>query len=135
MSVKLPAAKHRRPTVWDLVVAGAVVIAAGVLLYFLQPEQGNFLSASIVLDGESIAQYDLDRLTEPVILEVEEAAYPLTIEIQPGRIRIAESSCPGQDCIHTGWISQAGQQIICLPNRLVISLTGTNNSDIDAITG
>ena len=135
MSVKLPAARHRRPTVWDLAVAGAVVIAAGVLLFFLRPEGGNFLSASIVLDGETIAQYELDKLSEPVFLDLDGAAYPLTIEIQPGRIRIAESSCPGQDCVHTGWASQAGQQIICLPNRLVISLTGTSRDDIDAVTG
>ena len=135
MSVTSPAAEHRRPTVWDLAVVGAVAVAAGVLLFFLRPAGGNFLSASVVLDGETIAQYELDTITQPVLLEVEGAAYPLTIEVQPGRIRIAESSCPGQDCVHTGWASQAGQQIISLPNRLVISLTGTNRDDIDAITG
>ena len=93
------------------------------------------MTATVVLDGETIAQYDLTTLTEPVTLEVDGAPYPLTIQAEPGRIRILESSCPGQDCVHTGWADQAGQQIICLPNRLVISLEGGTTEKIDAVTG
>ncbi len=66
---------------------------------------------------------------------VDEAPYPLTIQAEPGRIRIAESACPSQDCVHTGWISRAGQQIICLPDKLVISLSGSGSQEFDAISG
>ena len=59
----------------------------------------------------------------------------LTIQAEPGRIRIAESACPSQDCVHTGWISRAGQQIICLPDKLVISLSGSGSQEFDAISG
>lgn len=69
------------------------------------------------------------------ILVVDEAPYPLTIQAEPGRIRIAESACPSQDCVHTGWISRAGQQIICLPDKLVISLSGSGSQEFDAISG
>ena len=131
-----PSAADRRRPVWgDGLVALLVAAAAVVLLFLFRPEGGNFLTATVVLDGETIAQYDLTTLTEPVTLEVDGASYPLTIQAEPGRIRILESSCPGQDCVHTGWADQAGQQIICLPNRLVISLEGGTTEDIDAVTG
>lgn len=131
-----PSAADRRRPVWgDGLVALLVAAAAVVLLFLFRPEGGNFLTATVVLEGETIARYDLSALAGPEDLEVEGAAYPITIQAEPGRIRILESGCPGQDCVHTGWASQAGQQIICLPNRLVISLSGGASDDIDAITG
>ena len=131
-----PSAADRRRPVWGDGLAALVVAAAAViLLIVLRPEGGNFLTASVVLEGETIATYDLSALAGPVELEVDGAAYPLTVRAEPGRICIAESSCPGKDCVHTGWISRAGGQIICLPNRLVISLTGGASEDIDAISG
>ncbi|MFQ7453787.1 MAG: NusG domain II-containing protein [Flavonifractor plautii] len=95
----------------------------------------QLLTASVVLEGETIAEYELSTLTGPVTLVVDEAPYPLTIQAEPGRIRIAESACPSQDCVHTGWISRAGQQIICLPDKLVISLSGSGSQEFDAISG
>ena len=131
-----PSAADRRRPVWgDGLVVLLVAAAAVVLLFLFRPEGGNFLTATVVLEGETIARYDLSALAGPEDLEVEGAAYPITIQAEPGRIRILESGCPGQDCVHTGWASQAGQQIICLPNRLVISLSGGASDDIDAITG
>ena len=135
MTARSSAADRRRPTPWDLLVAVLVAAAAVALLLALRQESGNFLTATVVLDGETIAQYDLTTLTGLETLEVDGASYPLTIQAEPGRIRILESSCPGQDCVHTGWADQAGQQIICLPNRLVISLDGGTTKDIDAVTG
>ena len=133
--MRSPAADRRRPTLWDGLLALLVAAAAVALLFFLRPAESNFLTASVVLEGETIAQYDLSGLTGPVAVTVDQADYPLTIQLEPGRVRIAESACPGLDCVHTGWISLAGQQIICLPNRLVISLTGASDPDFDAVTG
>lgn len=132
--MRSPAANRRRPTLWDGLLALLVAAAAAALLFFLRPAESNFLTASIVLDGETIGTYDLTGLTEPVTLTVDQADYPLTIRLEPGRVCIGESACPSQDCVHTGWISRAGEQIICLPNRLVISLTG-GQQEFDAVTG
>ena len=132
--MRSPATDRRRPTLWDGLLALLVAAAAAALLFFLRPAESNFLTASIVLDGETIGTYDLTGLTEPVTLTVDQADYPLTIRLEPGRVCIGESACPSQDCVHTGWISRAGEQIICLPNRLVISLTG-GQQEFDAVTG
>ena len=131
--MRSPAAERRRPTLLDGAAALLVAAAAVALLFFLQPEESNFLTASVVLEGETIAEYELSTL--PVTLVVDEAPYPLTIQAEPGRIRIAESACPSQDCVHTGWISRAGQQIICLPDKLVISLSGSGSQSLDSTSG
>ena len=67
-------------------------------------------------------------------MEVPGARYPITVEAERGRIRVAHSDCPSQDCVHTGWVSRSGGQIVCLPNRLVITVTG-GTAEADAVTG
>ena len=133
--MRSPAADRRRPTLWDGLVVLAVVAFAVLLVFLLRPAEGSAVTAVITLDGETVAQYRLDQLSQPVTLDVEGAAYLLTIRAEQGRICIEHSDCPSQDCVRTGWISRPGQQIICLPNRLVISLSGTEPEPFDAVTG
>ena len=70
-----------------------------------------------------------------VTITLEQTDYPLTIRLEPGRVRIGESACPSQDCVHTGWVSRSGGQIVCLPNRLIITITGSDAPQADAVTG
>lgn len=130
-----PAAERRRPTLWDGAVALLVALAAVALLLSFRPAGGNNLTARIVLDGEEIAVYDLAALEGPVSLPLENCPYPLVIELEPGRVRVAESACSSQDCVRTGWADRAGGRIICLPNRLVITLAGTDPLEFDAVSG
>lgn len=129
------AAERTRPTLLDGLTALLVIAAAGALLYAFRPSAGNFLTATVVLDHETVAEFDLNSLTGPVTLDVPGAPYPITVEADHGRIRVAHSDCPSQDCVHTGWVSRSGGQIVCLPNRLVISVTGSGAPAVDGVTG
>lgn len=52
------------------------------------------------------------------------------IMIHQGKVRFASAPCNSQYCVHQGWLSQAGQVAICLPNRVSIELIGaTKNYD------
>lgn len=134
MPAKSPAVERLRPTPWDALIAALVLAAAVLLIFALRPAAGGSLTAEVALDGQVIARYELDRLTDTVRLPVE-CPYPLVVEAEQGRIRIAESACPGGDCVHTGWADRAGGRIICLPNRLVISLSGKAILEFDAVSG
>ena len=133
--MRLSAADRRRPTLGDALVAGGVLACALALFFALRPGEANFLTATVVLGNEVIAQYDLSAQAQAETLEVSGCPYPLRIRVEPGRIRVEESSCPGADCVHTGWADAPGEQIICLPNRLVISVSGSAGNEIDAVTG
>jgi hypothetical protein len=59
------------------------------------------------------------------------------IEIKNGRVHIKEASCPNKLCVYQGWIDRGS--IICLPNRVVVSIGGVNqrqssSGPYDAIT-
>lgn len=130
-----PAAERRRPTLGDGLVAVLVLAAAIGIFWGLRPAPSNLLTAVVVLDSETIATFDLNTLIGPIQLPVTNCPYPLTVEAEPGRIRIAESSCPGADCVRTGWADRPGAQIICLPNKLIISISGGGNTQIPIIDG
>ena len=132
--MRLRAADRLRPTPWDALVVACVLLAAAALVFALRPRAGDRLIAEVSLDGVVVARYELDRLREPETLEVE-APYPLAVEVEPGRVRVARSACPGGDCLHTGWADRAGDRIICLPNRLIITLSGEDAPAFDAISG
>jgi len=61
---------------------------------------------------------------------------PTLIEIEKGKVRVKESHCRNQICVKDGWTSRGA--IVCLPNKLVIIVGGSNKyqkQGIDAITG
>ena len=67
-------------------------------------------------------------LSSNAVLEID-GDYHNTITIENSRVSISESSCPGEDCVHSGWIDSAGRSIVCLPNRVEIRISG--ESDVD----
>ena len=129
------AADRARPTLWDGAVVLLLLLAAGAVLLFALPRESGPLTAVVVLDGREVARYALDDVEAPTVIEVPGAPYPISLELQPGRIRVAHSDCPSQDCVRTGWASRAGAQIVCLPNRLIITITGSDAPEADAVTG
>lgn len=133
------AAERRRPTLWDVLVALCVLSLAGALAFVGLPrETSGQLTAVITVNGSEIAElplYPPYAGNELAQYPMDDLPYPLVLEYKTGAIRVLEYECPNGDCARIGWINQTGQQIICLPNRLVITLTGQSDQSYDAITG
>ena len=58
------------------------------------------------------------------------------IEAKNGRVRMLEMSkelCPNSICSDTGWIDKTYQSIVCLPNKIIITIEGGKKSEIDVI--
>ena len=58
----------------------------------------------------------------------------LTVAAAGGAVSVTQSDCPGQDCVHSGAVSRAGQSIVCLPARIVVELVGAADG-YDLVTG
>ena len=124
-----------RPTWWDGAVA-ALVAALAVLSavwYYGGLESSGPLTATILHRGQVVQTVRLDRLTEELTVLVE-GDYHLTVTLNKTGVRVSESDCPGQDCVHTGTITRAGQSIVCLPEQVVVQLSG-GGSGPDAVLG
>ena len=124
-----------RPNRYDALVVLVVLSLAALLA--VKP----FLAARAVPDGTltvvvSADGRELDRaaLADFGARTYESNGHTLTVFSVDGSLAVAESDCPGQDCVHSGAISRAGQSIVCLPARIVIELVGAA-PDYDLVTG
>ena len=54
------------------------------------------------------------------------------VVIHDNAVYVESADCPGQDCVRMGKISKAGEEIICLPHRLVIRIEG-GEAALDAV--
>lgn len=111
----------------DIIITAILFMLAAVTaiaISFLSPEPQY---AVITADGTEIACLPLDT---DCVYHIGETN---TIEISGGQVRMTEADCPDKVCIHTGKISQSGQTIVCLPNRVVIFISG-KNPGVDAYT-
>jgi hypothetical protein len=56
------------------------------------------------------------------------------IEIQERRVRVLSSPCPLKLCQRAGWIGGAGEMLVCLPNEVVVRLSGRPPGSTDAVS-
>ena len=135
--MRMKSSPKLRPNGWDGLLA-AVVLAlavAGGVLFWTGGGDAGALTAVVSVDGAETERVTLAGLTAPEERIYTHNGYTLHVTFTAGSAQVTASDCPTQDCVHTGWASRAGQQLICLPNRLVIALEGETSEGIDAVTG
>lgn len=120
---------------YDAVVAAIVaLLAVAVALWFYLPKtQSGELTVVISTGGEEMERVKLNSFTETTVTH---NRYTLRITADGSGVRVADSDCPTQDCVHTGTITRAGQSIVCLPAQVVVHLEGAASADApDVIVG
>ncbi len=113
----------------ELALLGALILILSV--WALWPkEAGNTLTVTV--DGETVVT---EPLTRDGVYPVEGyGAFSLTVMVEDGQVRVEDSTCPDLICQNHAPISRTGEQIICLPGRVVVSVSGAER-EVDAYAG
>jgi len=80
----------------------------------------------VEVDGRHVLELSLDM---NVTKNVDGPLGTTVVVIEKGTARIAESPCPNHTCIHMGRISRRGEIIVCVPNRVVVTISGGSDKD------
>lgn len=90
--------------------------------------------AVIKQDGKVIDKINLTNFTETKEMTIKtDDGHFNKIIIEKNSIKIADSDCPDGVCVKGGPISNAGDTIVCLPHKLIITIEGTKSKgEIDA---
>ncbi|MEL7622901.1 MAG: NusG domain II-containing protein [Clostridiales bacterium] len=112
----------------------AVILAAALALLAFQYFSGGDRSQELVLE---ISRPGEERLRMPVSSlpqgeqgrwHVEGAAGGVYLSYWPDQgVHVDRATCPDQACVKTGFISKAGQSIVCVPNEIIIRLIALDN--------
>jgi hypothetical protein len=71
-------------------------------------------------------------LADEASLVVAGSSGEVLVEVSGDHVRVAEADCPDQVCVRTGAVAAAGSVIACVPNGVVVRVTGGESDGFDA---
>ena len=113
-----------------LIIALSVLGACSLFVLRTANNEADHLSAVVTVSGEKFGEFSLD---ENRIIPVNTKYGSNVLAIEDGKIFMSESFCPNHDCENFGKIGSQGQMIICIPNRLVVTIEGSSEPEVDAV--
>ena len=112
-----------------LLVVLAIGLAGILFLYTRHAAADGEVEVSV--DGEVVMTLPLSEDTEVMISGFDGGENLLVIS--DGKAEIESASCPDGVCVRHYAISRDGESIICLPNRVVVTIRGGEKGEVDAI--
>lgn len=118
---------RKRLPVELILITAALIIAAVVWLGFhANRDEGAYAVVSI--DGVETARYPLSV----------DGTYPLNggtnlLVVENGAAYMQEADCPDKLCVNQGKVRYTGQCIVCLPNRVSVTVEGAD-AGIDLVS-
>ncbi len=113
----------------DIIVISAVLLISLLVFIFavLTKKEGAF--AVVEINGVTVGEYSLN----------ENRTYSLNggtnvLVIENGTAYLNYSDCPDHTCEKTGRIRYVGQTIVCLPNKVSITVKGVADGGIDLVS-
>ena len=116
----------------DIFLTAALLLLGGALALFLYVTRQEGGTVTVQIDGETVMELPLDRDAELVLGGGE---HTNTLVIRGGTARVVEASCPDKICVGQGPVQYAGESIVCLPHKLVITVRGGAENGIDGSAG
>lgn len=98
------------------------------LIFLFTRNSGTGNQVEILVDGNVKFIYSLNDERKIII---DGFIGTSVAEIKDGKVRMIDSPCRDKLCIKQGFICKKGENIICVPNRVVIKIRGEG---IDGIT-
>ncbi len=105
------------------------------MMFWYFGTQSKTEQAVITVDGDPYGTYPLDTDTE-ISIEDDNKTITNTVVIKNGEVYMKEASCPDRLCVHQGKKSRDGASIVCLPNKVVVTVEkneASNKGQIDTI--
>jgi hypothetical protein len=103
-----------------LVVAGVALIAALAWPVSYLSAAGGADSATVAgPQGRTVLSLRQDRT-----IDIAGVRGVVRLRVQDGSIRVVESACPNQICVHQGAISRPGAALVCVPNGVTVRIGG-----------
>lgn len=114
----------------DIILLIALVIAglAASAVLALHRSESTDAEAKVVIKsgGKLFAEYPL---SEDRDVDVPADPGENLVRIKGGKVSVVSASCKNQVCVKHGAISKPGESIVCLPNRLVVSIESSGSDE------
>ncbi len=110
-----------------IVFLGLIIAASFAFKSFSKAD----LVAEVYYDGKIVETVNLTEKEEKKIITGENSS--VVIVSQDGKIYFKKSDCPDKVCIKSGALEKNGDFASCLPEKVVVKVSGEKQNEIDAI--
>ncbi len=104
-----------------IIFISLILICLASTIFIMNCKSGTV--ARITVDGELFREVDLSR-NDTFEIPIDLGERHNIVLVKNGEISMKEASCPDKLCIKQGSISHSGYPIVCLPNKVVIEISG-----------
>ena len=114
----------------DYILVIIVVVIA--IIWFLMHNilgEKDVATVTVKVDGDMQGTYSLFKEQEILINEGSNV-----LIIKDGEAKMKEANCPDKLCVRQKAISKNNENIICLPNKVIVEVESNENSKLDAVT-
>ena len=94
-------------------------LIAGAFIFFKSMSSKTGREVVIEEGNEVFGTYSL---SENAVIEVTGILGVSTVVIEKGDVYMKDSPCPNKVCVHMGRKSKKGDTIVCIPNRIYITI-------------
>ncbi len=116
----------------DIILMGAILLAALLLFVgynFLFKQSGD--SVTISIDNQVYATLPLNQ--DSTLTIPGENGGENILEIKNGAASITYADCPDKLCVHQKEIKNQGETLVCLPHKVIVSVTSSEERELDGI--
>ncbi len=121
--------ESKKKLIRDIVLVAVLLALAGVLLLAVSLTKRKGAYVEVKEDGVVVGTYSLDT---PRTVALGGGSNVLVIE--GGVAYLSYADCPDHTCVNTGKISYRGQTIVCLPNRITITVVSEDAGGVDLVS-
>ena len=111
-----------------LVIIIILVAVSAFVLHNVLGDKGAS-SVTVKVDGEIQGVYSLMEDQEIAINNGTNI-----LVIKNGKADMTDADCPDRLCVNQKAVSKNNENIICLPNKVVVEVDSSENSEFDAVT-
>lgn len=105
-----------------LIVSLVVLSLVLILVFWLGGKTGEYVVVTV--NGEEVGTYSL-----AIDGEYQLNGGTNTLVIKSGKAYIGHANCPDKLCINQGKVSRTGERIVCLPNKITVTVIGDAEDD------
>lgn len=114
----------------DILLIVVILIVAGLAVLLHEVIGGKGANCvTVKVNGVIEGVYSLAQDQE---IEINGGSNILVIK--NGKVDMTEADCPDKLCVKQKAISKNHESIICLPNKVIVEVDSSENSEFDAVT-
>lgn len=104
----------------DFIIIFCILTVALACMFMLYMNKDSKTCVKIYVDNELVATLPINEDCEFDIEGINGSHNLLAVE--NGKVYMKEADCPDKICIQTGIVTELTQTIVCLPNRIVVTI-------------